>query len=252
MVSGSGPTDMDESFGPIKTFRDLAEGLGSRGIASLRFEKRPYRHLPVQTVKEEYLDDAAAAIAQASRVPGVAKVLLLGHSLGATLAPRIAEANPTVAGAILLAGSTWPYPKVLVAQLEYQEKLGFLDEGGKALLTTTRAEAKRMEDPKLQPDARFSGGVTGAYFLDLRGYDAVATAGRLKIPMFFGWGERDLKVIPDDWAGWKTQLGSRPNLTYRTYPGLQHLFTPVGTAEVNHVSAGVVADLAAWIGSGSH
>jgi len=248
MLAGSGPSDMDESVQGIKVFRDIAEGLATHGIASLRFEKRTHRHMHVTTVKEEYLDDAAAAIEQAAAVPGVTKLVLLGHSLGAAMAPRVAQANAKVAGLILLAGPTWPYAKAIVAQAEYQKKLGYGGPDIDQRLEELRAEAKQIDDPALKPETPVGKhGATGAYFLDLRTYDPVATVGKLKLPVFLGWGDRDLLVIPDDWAGWKAKLGERPNLTYRTYAGLQHLFTPVGTDQVEHVSKDVVDDLAAWI-----
>ena len=38
LVHGSGPNDRDESLGPNRPFRDLAEGLASRGIAVLRYD----------------------------------------------------------------------------------------------------------------------------------------------------------------------------------------------------------------------
>ena len=44
LVAGSGPQDRDETIGPNKTFRDLAWGLASRGIAVLRYEKRNHVH----------------------------------------------------------------------------------------------------------------------------------------------------------------------------------------------------------------
>ena len=246
MLAGSGPNDMDESASGIKVFRDLAEGLGTHGIASLRFEKRTHQHQHVVTVKEEYLDDAAAAIDQAAAVPGVTKVIVLGHSLGAAIAPRVAQGNAKVAGLVLLAGPTFPYAKAIVAQLEYQKKLGYGGPKIDELLANARDEAKKIDDPELKADTPMGHGATGAYFLDLRSYDAVATVDKLKLPTFLGWGDKDLKVIPDDWAGWKAKLGDRPNLTYKTYPGLQHLFTPVGTAEVEHVSKAVIEDLVAW------
>ena len=40
LVHGSGPNDRDETVGGAKVFKDLAEGLASRGIAVLRYEKR--------------------------------------------------------------------------------------------------------------------------------------------------------------------------------------------------------------------
>jgi uncharacterized protein len=247
MLAGSGPNDMDESLPPIKVFRDLAYGLGSLGVGSLRFEKRTHRQLPVRTVQDEYIDDARAAIDQAAAVAGATKVFLLGHSMGASMAPRVATGSSKVAGLILLAGSTWPYAKLIVEQLEYQKKLGFGGDEMDTMIAEARSEATKIDDPALSPDTPMRHGITGAYFLDLRTYDAVAAAGRLKLPIFIGWGEKDLKVIPDDFAGWKAKLGGRPNVSIHAYPGLQHLFTPVGTREVGHVSKSVVADLAAWI-----
>ena len=39
LVSGSGPSDADETVGPNKPFKDLAWGLASKGIAVLRYPK---------------------------------------------------------------------------------------------------------------------------------------------------------------------------------------------------------------------
>jgi hypothetical protein len=66
LIQGSGPTDRDESLGGSKVFKDLAEGLASRGIVVLRYEKRTKQYpraaaSPTITVKEEMLDDAGRA-----------------------------------------------------------------------------------------------------------------------------------------------------------------------------------------------
>ena len=44
LVHGSGPHDRDETIGPNKPLRDVADGLASRGIAVLRYEKRTRQH----------------------------------------------------------------------------------------------------------------------------------------------------------------------------------------------------------------
>lgn len=46
LVHGAGPNDKDESQGPNKMFKDLAVGLASRGIASLRYDKRSLAYGP--------------------------------------------------------------------------------------------------------------------------------------------------------------------------------------------------------------
>jgi hypothetical protein len=107
LVHGSGPNDRDETVGPNKPFRDLAQGLASRGIAVLRYDKRTKVHgmkmggiMNTFTVKEETVDDALAAVALLRKTEGIdpRRVFVLGHSLGGTLAPRIAKGDPGIAG----------------------------------------------------------------------------------------------------------------------------------------------------------
>ena len=63
LVHGSGPEDRDETIGPNHPFADLAEGLSSRGIAVLRYDKRTMIYSSqIATVDEEVIDDAVAAI----------------------------------------------------------------------------------------------------------------------------------------------------------------------------------------------
>ena len=76
LVHGSGPNDRDETVGPNKVFKDLAEGLASRGVVVLRYEKRTRQYsskteaMDKFTVKEETVDDALRGrrrLARASR-----------------------------------------------------------------------------------------------------------------------------------------------------------------------------------------
>ena len=109
MIHGSGPSDMDETVGPNKPFKDLAAGLAAKGIGSIRYVKRsmvyPRLFNKAFTVKQEVIDDALSAINLANTLPGVNKsqIYLLGHSLGGMLAPRIATLAPSLSGIILAA-----------------------------------------------------------------------------------------------------------------------------------------------------
>ncbi len=96
LVHGSGPNDRDETIGPNKALRDLAWGLASQGVAVLRYEKRTKEHgsktIKVKdtfTVKEETVDDAISAAAVLRKEKGVdpKRVFVIGHSLGAMMAP---------------------------------------------------------------------------------------------------------------------------------------------------------------------
>ena len=57
LVHGSGSTDMDETVGSNKPFRDLAYGLAERGIAVLRYDKSSYTHPEAFTGTEFTVDD---------------------------------------------------------------------------------------------------------------------------------------------------------------------------------------------------
>lgn len=101
LIAGSGPNDRDETIGPNKPFRDLAQGLAAAGIASLRHDKRTRVHAAQMaeaqkagnalTVDDEVTDDALSALTLLAKQPGVdgKRVFVLGHSLGAMMAPRV-------------------------------------------------------------------------------------------------------------------------------------------------------------------
>src|SRR5688572_1896362 len=150
LVHGSGPHDRDETIGPNRPFRDIAEGLASRGIAVLRYEKRTKAHgsklagLPKFTVEEETVDDAVLAAQLLRNADGIdpARVYVLGHSLGGMLAPRIAKRAPELAGIVILAGNVRPLTTLVAEQLDYIASL----EGGKAgeQVVAMRKEAARV------------------------------------------------------------------------------------------------------------
>ena len=124
LVHGSGASSMDEAVKKLTPFKDLAEGLARHGVASLRYDKRTFAHAKKMakhspTVKEETVDDALLAMALAKADPRIdpARVFLLGHSLGAMLAPRIDAEGADAKGLILLAGSPCRLEEIMLRQL---------------------------------------------------------------------------------------------------------------------------------------
>lgn len=121
-VHGSGPNDRDETLGPNKLFRSLADSLAVRGIASLRYDKRTMLYkggADTLTYREETVDDAVQAVRQLHEA-GYTHIFLAGHSLGGHLAPLIAEtAAPMLSGVIILSGNVSNIQSAIESQLHY-------------------------------------------------------------------------------------------------------------------------------------
>ncbi len=263
LVHGSGPSDMDETVGPNKPLKDIALGLASKGIASVRYVKRtlvyPGEFNVAFTVKEEVTDDALAAVALAKTVKGadLKNVYLLGHSLGGMLAPRLGAQLPDLKGLIMLAAPSRKLTDVIVEQNNYVFSLA---------KDTTAASKKGLEEvlkslgqtrvtklDKMKPDSLIIG-LPASYWIDLNNYNQVETAKKLTKRMFIAQGGNDFQVTQNDYNLWNTALGKKPNVRLKLYPELNHLLSPQ-TAKGDlsqyqvpvNVSEQLVTDIATWI-----
>lgn len=268
LLSGSGPSDMDETIGPNKPLRDVAWGLASRGIVILRFDKPTLTHGAALaprsdlTVEQEYLEPAAAAIELLrSFVAEVdpERVFVFGHSLGGTVAPRVAAATPAVAGLVLLAGASQPLPATVLRQIDYLTRLQPpTTPAAQASFDLLRRQYTAAGDPDLSlatPRSLLPAGTPPAYWLDLRAHDPVATANAVPQPLLILQGDRDYQVtVADDLAGWERGLEDRAGVTVIRYPRADHLFfdgdgpsLPAAYFRPDHPIPAVVSDIATWI-----
>ena len=267
LLSGSGPQDRDETIGRNKPLKDLAWGLASRGVAVLRFDKVTYAHGSEVaqdrgfTVSDEYLPQAAAAIRLLREHPAVdaGRVFVAGHSLGGTVTPRVAAAEPSVAGLIIMAGGTQPLQWAAVRQVRYIASLdpATAAASGPTIEAMTR-QARTVDSPDLSPstpDSELPFGVPAPYWLDLRGYDPAAAAAALGKPVLIVQGGRDYQAtVAEDLAGWKAGLAGCPDVTIRVYDADNHLFfpgsgpsSPAEYEPAQHMDPAVVAGLADWL-----
>jgi dienelactone hydrolase len=267
LLAGSGSLDRDETIGRNKPLKDVAWGLASGGVAVLRFDKVTHTHAARLkdahdfTLSDEYMPQATAAITVLQRHPGVdaARVFLLGHSLGGTVAPRIAAASRSVAGIILLAGGAQPLHRVIVRQARYLAALNpDTAAGSRPVIDALTAKAELVDSPDLSPSTPVSAlplGAPASYWLDVRGYDPAALAATLDTPILILQGGRDYQVtVEDDLARWEAALKGRSDVTIRVYPAFNHLFvagsgssTPAEYEPAQHVDATVISDIIEWL-----
>ena len=232
MVHGSGALDRDETIYTNKPFRDIASGLARKGIATLRYDKRTYVYRqPVASMDDETILDALSAIRLARRHS--TRVYLLGHSLGAMLAPVIAErSEEPLAGIIMMAAPARDMEIVVRQQFDY-----LLPSGASPDFKEQQIENLRQRSPHyLQPQGQ------------------TAAARRLTLPMLILQGERDYQVTMEDYSLWQQVLKGKANVVYHSYPRLNHPFmegdgksTPMEYQMEGHVATYVIDDISSFI-----
>jgi fermentation-respiration switch protein FrsA (DUF1100 family) len=156
------------------------------------------------------------------------------------------QADPTLAGVIVMAGSVRPLEELIVEQFEYI--FGLERE-------ITAAQQARLAAIRGDPWVVLPG-ATEKYKADLKGYNPPALAAASPVPMLILQGERDYQVRMKDFELWKTGLAHKKNVTLRSYLKLNHLFvagegqsTPEEYDKPGHVSPEAIGDIADWIGA---
>ena len=263
LVHGSGPSDMDETIGANKPFKDLALGLAAQGVATIRYVKRtmvyPASSIGGITVKEEVLDDAVAAIALARTIPGANKnqVYLLGHSLGGMLAPRLATLSPDLAGILLLAAPARSLTDIIIEQTKYMfSRGGDTTRIGKLHLDSVISSFDKSRITSLgalKPDSSLLG-LPAAYWVDLNKTNQVETAKKLKQRIFVAQGANDFQVSTTDFNLWDKALSKKKKVFLKLYPTLNHLLSiqqEKGSMDQYrlpaNVSSELITDIATWI-----
>lgn len=270
LVHGSGPNDRDETAGPNKPFRDLAWGLAERGIATIRYDKRTKvygaacvpkgRQLDYDT---EAVDDAVAIAAWAKTVPEVDtdSIYVLGHSLGGTLAPRIAERADGLAGIIVVAGLARPFEDAVIEQNVYISSLTDSSDSIKKQIAEMKRQAanvKKLGTPEFDDKIPLLLGFPRDYWAFANAYQPVEVASKLTLPMLILQGERDYQVTMQDFGLWRFGLLRNKNAFFKSYPKLNHMLqegsgkaTPFEYNQASPVVGYVMDDIVSFIHNGS-
>lgn len=269
-VHGSGSSNMDEKVMKLTPFKDLAEGLGKHGIASIRYDKRSFAHGRKMlkkgslTVREEVIEDAVLASEMLKNDPRIdsEKVFIIGHSMGAMLAPRIDFEGGNFKGLVLMAGTLDTLEEVLFRQLEEMK-----NGKSKIMAWVASAQDKKFrksfenlyeisdEEAKKR---KYAGGVDLYYFKEMGLHRAADYLEKTEKPVLVMQGSRDLQVnVERDFGGYKRAFGKKDNFSFRLYEGLNHCFVPALYDDISkaakefskerHIGENVISDIAGWI-----
>ena len=271
MVHGSGASNMDEKVMKLTPFKDLAEGLARHGIASLRYDKRTFAHgfkLICQkhftvTVKEETIEDAILALQMLKNDPRIdcGRIFILGHSMGAMLAPRIDAEGGDVKGLIMMAGTPYRLEDIVLRQLKQAGRgrsilnrivmleYRFYRRKFRGLYEMSDEEAKKK---------KFAGNLTLYYFKEMGRKTAADYLLESSKPAFILQGGKDFQVLAKrDYRMFRKLLAGRANTRFKLYPDLIHIFVRGIYDDIlkaskeykveRHIPEEVIADIAAFI-----
>lgn len=261
MLSGSGPNDELESVGPNQVFTDIAYGLARYGVSTLRFAKRTHlfpKSLDSKTVtpEEEQIRDAVAAVEQLKKDARFAdyQFYVVGHSLGAYLAPEVASRLPYLKGLVLLAPPGRPMQDLILDQVIYLSGEKPSPEA-KAQIEEVRKGAKAIS--KKQWTALTSEGLLGLqapYWQWLDRYHYFDKGLAFKGRMLVAFGGRDYQITAKDEKALRKAWKRRPETTFYHLANGNHLFfegegrsTPAEyETPGQHVSETLIETLGTW------
>ncbi len=236
LVHGSGPNDRDETIGPNKPFRDLAQGLAQQGIVSIRYDKRTFAYQfdtkilnDSMTLYEETINDAIDAVALAKQFTFIdtTKIYVIGHSQGAMCVPKIAELCAKLKGIVMIAAPVTNLVDVLPQQVEYMALLNdTISNAEQMQINSMKWLADKIKSPTLSnktPKAMLMG-ASAKYWKSILNYNQLETAKNLTLPILILGGDRDFQVLPKEFTKWQKQLGDHKNVSLKSYPKLNHLF----------------------------
>ncbi|MDO4453426.1 MAG: alpha/beta hydrolase [Eubacteriales bacterium] len=264
-VHGSGPSDRDETINGNKPFKDLAEGLAEKGIASYRYDKRTYVYQKEAamdiglTVKEETVDDAVSAVKMLKEIPDInpEEIFVAGHSLGGYAVPLIDGEleEGEAAGYILLAAPVQGLAELMKEQYDFLfEMEASPSDAVKEQKKIIDAELEKLDHLDQYEDNELIMGAYVPYWKNLEQYDIEEEAKKIEEPCLILQGEEDYQVTMREFESWKEIFSEKINAQFVSFPGLTHLFME-GKKEngsrdyqnIQHVSPEVISEIAEFV-----
>jgi dipeptidyl aminopeptidase/acylaminoacyl peptidase len=266
MITGSGLQTRDsrialpglEQYAP---FKQIAERLASSGVAVLRVDDRGIggstgRETLATATTTSLAEDTRAQIAWLRARTGVdpKRIIVIGHSEGASIASMIAASDPTIAGIVLMAGVAKRGADVSFEQQDDLLKSDTtMNEATKASMREKQKEAVKA----ILEDREIPGQPVVPWMREYFKYDPLPTLRKVKQPVLILQGERDRQVDQAHAAMLERALRDAGNARVRAivFPTLNHLILPSKTGSLNEYShldtqvvpTAVIDAIATWV-----
>jgi len=255
IVPGSGSLDMDGTVGAQKPYKDLAYKLAKKGVACIRFNKVTFQYAQEAaaktsfTVDDEYfyaINSCVDILRQTARIDS-GKIFLVGHSLGAQMIPIALQNDSSLAGGIIMAGTTSHILDLLMEQTARQDQRLYNE------YLPYYQKAVNLKEVPVGEENYYYFGVYSAYWVSYNNLDRSA-ASRVSCPLLIMQGKLDLQITAEHFAAYKALLKDKSNVQYKEYARLNHIFSD-GSGETvqtayrrsGEIAAEVIDDIAQFI-----
>jgi pimeloyl-ACP methyl ester carboxylesterase len=207
ILSGSGPLDRDSNMPEQKLdiANALSSALAARGVASLRYDKRGVGESGgdyLVTGFDQETRDAEAALSalRGARPIDEERLIVIGHSAGATIAIRLASRDASLAGVVLLSAAAHPGAEVMRWQsdriaasmrgLARFRRRRFLESQARirSLLLASDGDTVSVEGSELP----------ARWFREFMAYDPAPDLPAVRCPILAVTGRSDVQVDPED------------------------------------------------------
>lgn len=266
LVGGSAPLDRDATMFGVPVFGQLAAMLADAGSLVLRYDKRGIGQSGGRTESvtlADYAEDVRAAVKFLSDRRDVDKkrIVLVGHSEGASVALLAASRDKKVAAVVLLAGYSGSGADLVLeqqAQTLARMNVSDLDRTAKVDMQKRIHQAVLTGEGWATIPADLRRNADNAWFRSFLAFEPTTVMKDVRQPMLVLHGELDRQVPPHHGV----RLAELANARKKARPtelvrldGINHLLTQAATGEIDEyprladkqVSPDVGQAIARWL-----